>query len=208
MRPAYLLKLVFSYVVKGIKIKITAKFWALRRLGFEDTKRTMSPKMRPKSFGTFEKRAPGVRMIYKWHLQGWNGKYKISKWKQVKVVLLPNKWKQGTFPRCDWLSFFQSWLVLYKKTRAQVPMAKSIEHQECLVDLWYLWTPFSTKWWLFAAKMYYVYGKNISMHLSTYGKNRLIDLSKCWKINHHYAFFKELCELCAQSRIVWFSILA
>ena len=59
LRPTYLLKLVFSYVVKGIKIKITTKFRALRRLGFEDTKRTTSPKMRPKSFGTFEKRVPG-----------------------------------------------------------------------------------------------------------------------------------------------------
>ena len=29
-----------------------------RRLHFEDTKRIMSPEMRPKSFGTFEKRAP------------------------------------------------------------------------------------------------------------------------------------------------------
>ena len=41
----YLLKLFFSYVVKGIKIKITAKFRALRRLSLEDTKRTKSPKM-------------------------------------------------------------------------------------------------------------------------------------------------------------------
>ena len=38
-RPAYSFKLVFSYVVKGIKIKITAKFGASRRLRFEDTKR-------------------------------------------------------------------------------------------------------------------------------------------------------------------------
>ena len=53
------MKLVFSYVVKGIKIKITAKFRASRRLSFEDTKRIMSPEMRPKSLGTFEKQAPG-----------------------------------------------------------------------------------------------------------------------------------------------------
>ena len=58
LRPAYSVKLVFSYVVKGIKIKITAKFRASRRLTFEDTKRIMSPDMRPKSFGTFEKPAP------------------------------------------------------------------------------------------------------------------------------------------------------
>ena len=58
LRPVYSLKLVFSYVVKGIKIKITAKFRASRRLRFEDTKRIMAPEIRPKSFGTFEKQAP------------------------------------------------------------------------------------------------------------------------------------------------------
>ena len=58
LRPAYSVKLVFSYVVKGIKIKITAKFRASRRLRFEDTKRIVSPEIRPKSFGTFEKQAP------------------------------------------------------------------------------------------------------------------------------------------------------
>ena len=58
LRPAYSVKLVFSHVVKGIKIKITAKFCASRRLRFEDTKRIISPEIRPKSFGTFEKQAP------------------------------------------------------------------------------------------------------------------------------------------------------
>ena len=62
VRPAYFsVKLVFSCVVKGIKIKITAKFRASRRLSFEDTKRIMSPEMRPRSFRTFEKQAPGAR---------------------------------------------------------------------------------------------------------------------------------------------------
>ena len=58
LRPAYSVKLTFSYVVKEIKIKITAKFRASRRLRFEDTTRIVSPEIRPKSFGTFEKRAP------------------------------------------------------------------------------------------------------------------------------------------------------
>ena len=58
LRPAYCAKLVFSYVVKGIKI--TAKFCASRCLRFEDTKRIMAPEIRPKSFGTFEKQAPGL----------------------------------------------------------------------------------------------------------------------------------------------------
>ena len=59
LRLAHSVKLVFSYVLKGRKIKITPKFRHLRCLRFEDTKRTMSPEMRPKSFGTFEKRAAG-----------------------------------------------------------------------------------------------------------------------------------------------------
>ena len=59
LRPAHFVKLVFSYDVWGMKIK-TAKFRALRRLYFEDTKRSMSPELHPKSFRTFEKRAPGL----------------------------------------------------------------------------------------------------------------------------------------------------
>ena len=47
-------------VVEEINIKITAKFRALRRLRFEDTKRIMSPDIRPKRFGTFKKQAPGT----------------------------------------------------------------------------------------------------------------------------------------------------
>ena len=58
LQPAYFVKLVFSYVVKGIKIKITAKFRVSRRLRFDDTKRIMSPEMLPEKIRTFEKRAP------------------------------------------------------------------------------------------------------------------------------------------------------
>ena len=65
-RSAYSVKLVFSYVVKGVKIKITAKFGASRRLRFEDTKRIMSPEICPKCFGTFEKRAPGISTLIYW----------------------------------------------------------------------------------------------------------------------------------------------
>ena len=60
LRPAYSVKLIFSHVVKEIRIKITAaKFRASRRLRFEDTKRIMLPEIRPKSFGAFEKQTPG-----------------------------------------------------------------------------------------------------------------------------------------------------
>ena len=43
LRPAYSVKLVFTYVEKGIKMKITAKFRDTEHLCFEDTKRIMSP---------------------------------------------------------------------------------------------------------------------------------------------------------------------
>ena len=43
-----------------MKIKITGKFRASRRLRFKDTKRIMSPDIHPKSFGTFQKQAPGA----------------------------------------------------------------------------------------------------------------------------------------------------
>ena len=60
LRPAYSVQLFFSDVAKGLKIKITAKFRASRRLRFEDTKKIITPEMRLKSFGTFEKRVPEV----------------------------------------------------------------------------------------------------------------------------------------------------
>ena len=43
LRPDYSEKLVFSYVIKRIKIKITAKLRASRHLRFESAKRIMSP---------------------------------------------------------------------------------------------------------------------------------------------------------------------
>ena len=55
LRPAHSVKLVFSYVAKRLKIKITAKFRVSRRLRLEDTKRIMSPER----FRDFEKRAHG-----------------------------------------------------------------------------------------------------------------------------------------------------
>ena len=63
LQPAYSLTLFSSYVVKGIKIKITAKSRGSRRLRFENTKRILSPDMRPKSFGTIEKRAPRMLLL-------------------------------------------------------------------------------------------------------------------------------------------------
>ena len=49
-------KHVFSHVVKGITNKVTGTFRASRRLRFEDTKRIMSPEMRPKVSGLLRNR--------------------------------------------------------------------------------------------------------------------------------------------------------
>ena len=61
---AYSARLVFSFAVEGLKIKITVKLRVSGRLHFEDTKRIMAPEMRSKSFGTFEKRAPDPVNIF------------------------------------------------------------------------------------------------------------------------------------------------
>lgn len=62
LRPAYsACKAVCWYVIKRIKIEITAKFRASRPLRFEDTKRIRSPEMRPKSLATLEKRTSGLK---------------------------------------------------------------------------------------------------------------------------------------------------
>ena len=66
-RPAYSVKVVFSYVVKGIKIKITAKFCARDAFVWR-YKDFMSPEVHPKSFGTFNKQAPGPQVSL--HLTG------------------------------------------------------------------------------------------------------------------------------------------
>ena len=71
LQPAYSVEPVFSYVAKGIKIKITAKFRASSRLRFEDKKRIMSPEMRPKSLGTFEKQAPDPNYSERELLHAW-----------------------------------------------------------------------------------------------------------------------------------------
>ena len=53
--PTYIVKLVFSYVLKGIKIKTIAKFRDTEHLRFEDTKRIMSPE----KFRDFRETGPG-----------------------------------------------------------------------------------------------------------------------------------------------------
>ena len=56
VRPAYSVKLVFSYVVKGIKTKITAKFRASRRLRFEIQRELCHPKYARKVSGLLRNR--------------------------------------------------------------------------------------------------------------------------------------------------------
>ena len=51
-----------------MKIKITTKFRGSRRLRFEGTKRGMSPEMRPKCLGVFEKWAPPGYSIFLFYM--------------------------------------------------------------------------------------------------------------------------------------------
>mgnify|MGYP006964551278 CR=1 FL=1 len=58
LRPTYSVKLVFSYVVKGMNVKIAAKFRASRRLCFGDTKRIMSPGPRSRKVSGLSRNGP------------------------------------------------------------------------------------------------------------------------------------------------------
>ena len=71
LRSAHSIKVVFPYVVKAIKIKITAKFRDTEHLRFEDTKRIMSPETfrdfretgpwKQNRFFIFQNRNPNIR---------------------------------------------------------------------------------------------------------------------------------------------------
>ena len=60
LQPTYSVKLVLSYVVQGIKIKITAKFCASRRFRFEDTKRINASE----KFRDFREKGPSSDQWY------------------------------------------------------------------------------------------------------------------------------------------------
>ena len=53
-------KMIFLHVFNVRKIKRTAKFEGLEPRRCEDIKGIVAPERDPKSFGTFEKQAPGV----------------------------------------------------------------------------------------------------------------------------------------------------
>ena len=89
LRSANSVKPFFSHFEKGIKIKIYAKFRASRRLRFEDTKRIMSPEIRPTGFGTFEKRAPGPGIT----LSPWEGNFTLRRLSPPRCI---NAYRQHT----------------------------------------------------------------------------------------------------------------
>ena len=65
LRTAYSVKPVFLHVVKGIKIKVTAKSRASRRLRFEDMKRIVTRNAPEKSSGLSRNRRqePNILLI-------------------------------------------------------------------------------------------------------------------------------------------------
>ena len=73
--------------LKGIKIKIAAKFRASRRRRYEDPKRIMSPVMPLKGFGTFGKRAPGPKYKPSCELVLLNYELPTSILKQTFIIL-------------------------------------------------------------------------------------------------------------------------
>ena len=95
---------------KGIKTKITAKFRASRCLCFEDTKRIMSPEIRPKSFGTFEKQAPDLK-VTETLLGAWRSSYNYHGFKSFLT------WSAVAFSRHLWLLVFINFHSLFSKIR-------------------------------------------------------------------------------------------
>ena len=59
LQSAYFEKLIFLHVFNIRKIKRIAKFEGLEPRRCEDIKGIVAPERDPKSFGTFEKKAPG-----------------------------------------------------------------------------------------------------------------------------------------------------
>ena len=94
LRPAYSVKLVFSYVVKGMKIITTANFRGPRRLRFEDTKIIMSPQMRTKSSWLLRNRPLVCVVIGRWRSNVlvvrmvWSGDWCIS----IRFVSEGRRW--------------------------------------------------------------------------------------------------------------------
>ena len=83
--------------------------------------------------------------------------------KAKKFFAAKSKQRFFSFPSSHCFFFFQSWRVLYKNqsTRPKRPAAQNARNA--------LLTLFATlKQWLFAAKMYLIKGKKVSMHLSRY----------------------------------------
>ena len=108
LRLAYSVKQVFSYVVKGIKIKTTSKFRASRRLCFKDTKRIMSPEMSPKSFGTFEKRTRGP--FYQMLCEVCEGCHKRDHYRRCLVSLISKlPWYRLRLSTCHWIWCRSRW---------------------------------------------------------------------------------------------------
>ena len=82
LRPAHSLKLVFLYVVKGVKIKITAKLRDTDHLCFEDTKRIMSPE-----------KVSGLSRNGPLHLERYRCQTMIEFSMAMQYILLQKEWK-------------------------------------------------------------------------------------------------------------------
>ena len=99
LRPAYSVKLFFSYVVKGIEVKIAAKSRASRRLRFKNTKIIKSPE----KFRDF--RETGPRPQFKGWIALSPGKITIQNKYNQKLLSYPvdgastplNNWGQQYF---------------------------------------------------------------------------------------------------------------
>ena len=106
-RSVYYVKLVFSHIVKGIKIKTTAKFRASRRFCIEDTKiqRELSPEKLPKSFGTSREQLQNTQPT----LFPPGGILRRTVQKTIEVILM-----QMNVPGILQISSFEGWPLTQK----------------------------------------------------------------------------------------------
>ena len=103
-----------------------------------------------------------------------------------------------SFPGCDWLRFFQSWRVLYKRTSAQVPTASSLEHLERF---------FQRSGGYLLRKCTILYGKKHFHASLNVGKKHglLIYLSKFSKIMRRYLFFRNYANYALRAELCDFA---
>ena len=104
-------KLIFLHVFNIRKTKRIAKFEGLEPRLCEDIKAVVAPEIGPKSFGTFEKHAPGLQILLKaFHSfpMVWVRKIRSSHFSNIHKA--PFIYGDLSFPVFSWLHCLIKWI--------------------------------------------------------------------------------------------------